>query len=167
MVKRMVSCVGMKIAIPERYIDTLRVLAEKRYEINRENSVKNMRMGDQSDAITDLEGIAGEVAFCLMFNIFPDIGMSKYSGGSPDCKTRKGNTVDIKTTKYRTGKLLERASSRSKADIYVLMVGELPTYECVGWIESYKLFKEENLVDLGHGDTYALPQSKLKSINLN
>lgn len=150
----------MKITIPTEYHDALRLLAKTRYEANRRENVTNMRMGDQSDEFTDLEGLSGEIAFCLLFNIFPDISLTPRAG-SPDCISRKGATVDVKTTKYRSGKLLERASTKSKAEIYVLMVGEFPEYECVGWVESRELFKAENLTDLGHGETYALPQSKL------
>jgi hypothetical protein len=74
---------------------------------------------------------------------------------------RSGTTVDVKTTKYKTGKLIERKSTKSKADVYVLVTGEFPVYELVGWVYSVDLFKAENLTDLGHGETYAISQNKL------
>lgn len=150
----------MKITIEEELHDVIKYLAKKRYDSNRKSGVKDMKVGNQSTELTDLEGLAGEFAFCKAFNLFPDLSILPRSG-SHDCITHKGKTVDIKTTRYPNGKLVERVTNKLKADIYVLMVGEFPTYECIGWVESGEFLKEENITDLGHGKTYAMTQNKL------
>ena len=50
-----------------------RYLARQRYESNRNQGVTNNRVGPQSDEVTDLEGIAAEIAFCKLFNVYPDL----------------------------------------------------------------------------------------------
>jgi hypothetical protein len=42
------------------------------------------------------------------------------------------------------------------------MVGQCPTYKLVGYASARELFKEENIIDLGHGKGYALNQSQLQ-----
>jgi hypothetical protein len=42
------------------------------------------------------------------------------------------------------------------------MVGEFPTYEFKGFFPGEEVFNDENLVDLGHGETYGISQDRLK-----
>ena len=80
-----------------------RYLAKLRHNNARNKNVKNNKIGGQSDEMTDLEGIGGEVAFCKLFNLYPDISIEVRNS-----KTDKGDAVlndlviDVKTTKYRT-----------------------------------------------------------------
>lgn len=136
-------------------------LAEKRYDSNRASKIRNAKIGPQSNQETDLNGIGGEIAFCKMFGAYPDMSISPRHGGF-DCLWR-GKKVDVKTTKYTTGKLIARKSKdKSSADLYVLIVGQFPRYAYKGMASSDELFKNENIVNLGYGDTYALDQSKLR-----
>lgn len=49
-----------------------------------------------------------------------------------------GRRVEVKTTWYRDGVL--RAYDGDRADfVFVLMIGRLPTFECVGWMEGREL----------------------------
>jgi len=47
------------------------------------------------------------------------------------------------------------------AGIYVLMIGEFPTYRLAGWAYSIVLLNDANITDLGYGPTYALNQNEL------
>ena len=72
--------------------------------------------------------------------------------------------VDVKATKYKTGRLLARTSKAMEdSDLYALMIGEFPTYTFVGWAWNHELLKEENIIDLGHGEGFALSQDQLNS----
>jgi hypothetical protein len=135
-------------------------LAAQRHNAARKNNINNAKMGPQSDEETDLEGIAAEIAFCKIMNVYPDlqVGVLEYA----DAFTTKMGAVDVKTTKYKNGRLLARKSKiGNEPDSYALMIGEFPVYRFVGWIDAKSLIDKQNLIDLGHGEGYALPQERL------
>ena len=137
-------------------------LAKRRYNAARKAGVENAKIGPQSNWNTDLEGIASEFAFCKLFNLFPDLTVGARKGGH-DCMMYSYK-VDVKATKYKTGRLLARTSKKNEdADIYALMIGEFPTYKFVGWAWNRDLLKSDNIINLGHGDGFALSQADLNS----
>jgi hypothetical protein len=143
-----------------------RYLARQRYETSRKNGVYDAKKGDQSNEFVDLEGISGELAFCKIFNVYPDIDskLVNQTNDVGDC-VYKGYNVDVKTTAHRNGRLICAKWKNNKVDIYALMVGEFPTYEFRGFAMADYLKKEENLTNLGNpakGEVYALQQNQLK-----
>lgn len=141
-------------------------LAKQRHQENRRNGVENNRIGPQSDWETDLNGIGAELAFAKLLNVYPDMSIGVRRGGS-DCRSARGNRIDVKATQYQSGRLLAVKGKRpSDADIYVLMVGRFPTYRWAGWATAQELIREDNITDLGHGPTYALSQSELREPEL-
>jgi hypothetical protein len=50
-----------------------RWLAQSRYHSARKAQVTNKRIGPQSDAETDLEGIGAELAAAKALNVYPDL----------------------------------------------------------------------------------------------
>jgi hypothetical protein len=140
-------------------------LATRRYQNARSKGLRNAKMGDQSNELTDLEGIASEIAFCKLMNIYPDLDLDHTN--SADCFLRDGRAVDVKSTVYNSGRLLSvRWKDASKVDIFVLMVGEFPRYRCAGFMSSAELIQPNRLVDLGHGEGYAATQNELQSIDI-
>lgn len=136
-------------------------LARARHARNRGANVVNARIGPQSDEATDLEGVAAEIAFAKLMNVYPDTQTEVCERA--DVYTPSLGGVDVKATRFRNGKLLARKGKAGReADTYALMVGEFPTYRFVGWASAADLIAESNLTDLGHGPTYALPQGSLK-----
>ncbi len=136
--------------------------AKARYSNNRISGVTNNKIGSQSNEYTDLNGIGAELAFCKMFNLYPDLGMihSKF-----DSICHNGTTVDVKVTKYKSGKLLAVTSKKlSDCDVYVLVIGEFPIYKIVGFATAEELLNKENITDLGYGETFKLEQ---KQLNIN
>lgn len=137
-------------------------LAKRRYDMNRDNKIKNQRIGPQSDDETDLEGIGAELAFCRAFNVYPDLTLNKHP--EEDAILRNGMRVDCKATRYKNGHLLAVITKAHKpADLYVLVVGEFPKYRIAGFATAEEIFQEQNIHDFGHGPTYAIPQNKLTS----
>jgi hypothetical protein len=152
----------MRIKLNEAEQAIAKYLAKRRYGNNRASGVDNNRIGPQSDAETDLNGVGAELAFCKAFNIYPDLSVDVRHGGH-DCVSPKGHKIDVKTTKYRAGRLLAvKSKTKPDADIYVLMIGRFPTYFWVGWATADELIDDDNLMDLGYGPTYALSQSELR-----
>ena len=136
-------------------------VARKRYESSRKSGIVNAKKGPQSNEQTDLEGIGAEIAFCKMFNVYPDLGE-----GCPyaDAWTLELGSVDVKATKWRKGRILAQPSkiNLEKVDNYVLMVGQFPSYRYVGSASSEELLHPQSITDMGHGPVYALNQSQLK-----
>ena len=135
-------------------------MAKCRHATARNSAIRNCKMGKQGDYETDLEGIAAEIAFCKMMNVYPDLQV----GVRPDedATLPTGQTVDVKTTKYKNGRLLAVRWKKPVVDLFALMVGEFPTYRFVGFKHCDDMLKEENLKDLGHGPGYAVDQCDLE-----
>ncbi len=149
----------MEITLNELEIAIAKHLAKSRYEHARSNGIVDRKMGDQSNWETDLEGVASEIAFCKMSNLYPDlnIGLDR----DYDC-VYNGKKVDVKATKYKTGKLLATLKKKdSDIDIFVLLIGECPKYKFVGWATKEELISEENIGNLGKGRGYILEQRRL------
>lgn len=155
----------MKITLSKAEQKLAIFLARARHQNARSNGVVDRKIGPQDCETTDLNGIGGEIAFCKMANLYPDLEIADPSELSdrPDCTLDDGRTIDIKTTKYKNGKLLATLKKDAfRCDLYALMIGEMPTYRYVGMATAGELFREENIEDLGHGKSYALPQGKLR-----
>jgi len=153
----------MKVTLVKHEQMIAKFLAKERYDINRKNNVQDAKKGDQSNEFVDLEGIAGEIAFCKVFNVYPDleIKVTTQDTDSGDC-TLHGYKVDVKTTSYDTGRLICATWKNDDVDLYALMVGKFPTYEFRGMATSSQLKQEKNKTDLGRGIVYALNQEDLQ-----
>jgi hypothetical protein len=135
-------------------------LAQCRYKSNRASGTINRKIGDQSDEETDLNGIGAEIAFCKLFNVFPDTNIDQRP--NEDAILHSGIRVDVKTTKYPNGKLITPIwKKKISVELYALMIGTFPAYKFAGCIRGDELFKDENIINLGYGDTYAVFQDKL------
>lgn len=140
-----------------------KAIAKKRFSSNRKNGVENKRIGDQSDEFTDLNGFGAEFAFCKIFNVMPDFSIEprKSDEFDYDCKLYDGIKVDVKTTKYKTGRLLVAKWKSSGSDVFALMIGEFPKYEFKGFCSREKAMSEKYLKDMGHGEAYFVDQEDL------
>ena len=137
-------------------------LARKRYQNARAQGKPNLKMGDQSNEQTDLEGIGAEIAFCKVMNVYPDLEICLTDLPPQDAITRNGTTVDVKATKYRNGRLLVTLKKKiADVDMYVLVTGEFPRYKIVGFMESSEIINEKRIGDLGHGRGYIAEQAEL------
>ena len=155
----------MKIILNECEQKIAKHLAVSRNKNARSKGKPNTKMGNQSDAETDLEGIAGELVVCKALNLYPDTEIDLVDLPKFDLLTAKGNKVDVKTTKYETGRMLATLKKKVEdCDIYVLVVGSFPSYRIAGWCKAEELLKKENIINLGHGEGYALSQEQLRPL---
>jgi len=99
-------------------------LATRRYQNARSKGITDNKIGDQSNISTDLEGMAAEIAACRLLNVYPDLQTESIP--VHDLVTSKGYTVDVKVTRYESGKLLAVKNKISNpSDFYMLMIGRL------------------------------------------
>ncbi len=138
-------------------------LAKKKYEQSRKQGIPNMKIGPQSNEVTDLDGVGAEIAFCKLHNIYPNLEVTS-ADPAYDCVLSDGRTVDVKQTPRPAGRLLATLKKKKYSDmidLFALMVGELPNYRFVGAMRAADLLVKNRIMDLGHGPTYAADQGEL------
>jgi len=150
----------MKIILQQDEIAVCQMIGRMRSLIARSSGVKDAKIGDQDGAEADVIGMMAEYAFAKQFNVFPDLGLSPRSGSADG--VIKDKRYDIKSTTYKTGKLLCTTKDNPDVDVYILAIVSGNEVNIVGWEYKDNLRKEENLIDLGHGKGYALTQDKLQ-----
>ena len=137
-------------------------VAEQRTANNRNAGTTNMRKSEMSDFEIDLQGFAGELAFCRMANVFPDLTVHNRSASkgedNGDC-ILEGLRIDVKTSKKADAALWVPVRKIGTADAYALMTGEFPTFRLVGLagVETVKECKVWN-------DSHVVDQDKLESL---
>jgi len=126
-------------------------LAVMRNTTARVNNVADKQMGKQDP-----------MAFGKQFNLYPDLSVYPRKGGA-DLITHQGLKIDIKATRYKSGRLLIHIDKDvQEVDIYVLGVVDGDSVDFVGYIKSKEAIQPQNLKDLGHGSGYVIEQSNLK-----
>lgn len=137
-------------------------LAVMRNTTARQNNVADKQMGKQNPIEIDRDGILAEMAFGKQFNLYPDLSVYPRKGGA-DLITHKGMKIDVKATRYKSGRLLIHIDKPvEEVDIYVLGIVDGDDVDLVGYIKSAEAIQPQNLNDLGHGSGYVIKQSDLK-----
>jgi hypothetical protein len=123
-------------------------LAEKRMKVSADVGAVEYKVTEQDSSLINLEGVAAEIAFCKWANCYPDLSGDSFADA--DAVTRKGNKVDVKSSRTNMHGLIVSPRKKCKpADVYVLMVGHFPTYRCAGYATKDEVFQPENLSDPG------------------
>ena len=135
---------------------------DMRYNIARSSGVSNGKIGPQSNKLTDQLGLGGELTVAKWLNLYPDFTIYVRQGGA-DLVTHSGTRIDVKTTKYATGRLLAKINTAYESiDVFVLVTTDYPTFTVRGWATKEQLINPENIINLGHGDGDGLTQDQLQ-----
>ena len=123
-----------------------------------------MRITDDSDAL--LNGECGELAFCKLFNCYPDLSLDPQSsdlGTDLGDVVLFGRTIDVKTTRYETGRLIVRNGKKVNGDYCALMTGHYSSgYTFKGMIRQDLVIVDCRLKNF-HGNTsYVVEQNELR-----
>lgn len=149
----------MEITLNEMEQALARAIAEMRIQSAADAGQRDANQSDLPSEVIDLEGAASEVAFCKLFNLYPD---TQPGAKAVDAYTHLGIAIDVKSTHHPKGRLLAVRWKRPKdVELFVLMIGKFPTYRCVGFLPSADLLRNDRLVDLGRGPVYAANQDEL------
>lgn len=125
------------------------------------NKTKDQQVGKQDPWDIDMDGVIGEFCVAKLINACPDFSVHARSGGA-DLTLCNGATIDVKTTRLKQGNLLATISKNNEpSDIYILAIVDDSGCDIEGWVSKDKLFREENVKNLGHGATYFLSKDKL------
>jgi len=115
---------------------------------------------------TALIGMLAEEAFSKALNLHLDLSLRPTLHDF----VLMGYFIDLKATDRPNGRLMTPATKLAmQADRYVLATVNTVVDPCavrlVGFATAAELFDPANLVDVGHGATYALPQSRLHPLD--
>ena len=80
------NMIGKQVSLNTGEQIVAKVIAKLRYEENRKNGVHDKKIGPQNNEETDLGGIGGEIAFCKLLNLMPDLSIKPRSA-------KKDNTL--------------------------------------------------------------------------
>lgn len=151
----------MKVTLNYQEQVIVQEIALARHLTNIDRGTKSYKMGNGDDLQINLQGTGGEFAFCKIKNIYPDMSIEQPMAF--DCAINNIGFIDVKTTNKPHGMLLigKWKENYLKPAYYVLMVGEMPTYEFKGFFPGSEVFKPENIVNFGYGDTYGISQDRL------
>jgi len=150
-------------------------VARARSRANRSQGVGDARVQrTHAPERLDLQGFAGELAFCRLMNLRPDESIeprSKRQGSDADADARlsDGRTVDVKTPLWNTPttKLLVQGYVRKEdsADLFALMLGswEEGSYRLAGFMSKDELMRPARLRSMraGLSPSFAAEQHEL------
>ena len=135
-------------------------LAVMRNTTARQNYVSDKQMGDQDPIEIDRDGILTEMALAKHLNVYPDLSVYPRKGGAD--LIHKGMKLDVKATRYKSGRLLIHIDkSVDEVDYYALGIIDGNAVDFVGYIKSHDAVNPRNIKDLGHGKGYVIEQSQL------
>jgi hypothetical protein len=126
----------------------------------RRVGVLDRRMGPQDPLAADEDGMIAEYAFCKMMNVFYD-AVPDPRKGSADCVI-DGYAIDVKATRRANGRLLVTLRENRDVNIYVLAIIEGNTVRFPGYALKSEICRDENKINLGHGEGYGLRQDQLR-----
>lgn len=118
------------------------------------------RRSIEGSFIIKLRGFGAEIAVARMFHIEPKMNdgiLAKYDLVINEKK------VDVKHNYHPKGDLL--VPSKKKDDgcnVYILVGGDFPEYELVGWVYAEELFKPENIKTYNGYESYKVYFKDLK-----
>ena len=136
-------------------------LAVMRQTNSRASGVVNKQMSKQNPIEIERDGVLSEMAFGKQFNLYPDFSVHPRKGGA-DLITHQGLRIDVKATRYKSGRLLIHIDKTIEdVDIYVLAIIDGDDVDFVGYIKSADAIKQEYVKDLGYGVGYVIEQTSL------
>ena len=104
----------------------------------------------QDQSKIDWEGYMTELAVCKYLNVYPELiflggDFSIDRGTDPGDIVYKGVSIDIKHTRYKTGRLISYKKNPA-IDLLVLVTGEYGAYTIVGGMDAKEFFKPERYI---------------------
>jgi len=152
------------MARAEQITPDMRMLADllgaMRSMVNRGSNVRDAKVGPQDGVEADKDAVLGEIAFAKHFNVCPDLSLSPRSG-SPDA-VLKDYRIDVKTTRYKNGRLLATLKKNPDVDIYVLAILHDDHVKFPGWAYASDLCQKSRLTNIKGNVGYAMRQRDLR-----
>lgn len=151
----------MKITLNNFEVDLVKFLCKK---INQDG-IERKDLSVSKDPEIMLNGFCGELAFCKLFNCYPDLTVEAYSakiGTDKGDVFLFGRTIDVKTSKYQSARLVVEKNKKINGDYFALMTGCFPSFEFKGMIRQDLVIRPERLKDFHGNISYVVEQNELR-----
>ena len=137
-------------------------IGKMRYTITAQHRPEGKQDERQNGLQMCIDGVITEYAVAKTLNLNFDLNCNFRKFGA-DLTLTDGRTLDVKST-YTTGGNLNAVkwSVEKRCDFFVLTEIRASHVRLVGAIGREKFLRPENLVDVGRGAFYSVPQSALK-----
>jgi len=151
----------MRIELTACEMAIANVVAAMRTTCNRAAGIVERKIGGHSSYQMDVDGFAAELAFCKAMNLCADFVVANQSL-THDCVAHDGKTIDVKSTRYETGRLLVTPNKQDcTTQLYVLVVGAPPSFRIIGYASKDEVFDARNYREFNGRWSYILEQSQL------
>jgi len=140
------------VILNDAEIQFAHLIADNRYASNRKAGVFDNKEDKKRTSIEiDRDGVESELAFFKLIGKYPepifDISIKSKEKGTDDGDAFIDNmAIDIKSTRYKTGRLIQSGSqTKPSVDLYCLMIKEGEnSYVLKGFYPAKMLLREEN-----------------------
>jgi hypothetical protein len=153
-----------RVTLSEEDLIFIKDFSNKRYLNQRSCFIKDKKVTPlESSRDIDLHGAIGELAVCRHFNLPFNTELRYNTDFGIDIKY-KNKTIDVKTTYYKTGKLLFKSLDAFKADIAILTYinkNNLKEVHILGGITKTRFKEKCKLINLGYIDNLYVAQEDL------
>jgi len=159
-----------RVTLNKTELRLVEYVSQSRYRTNRDSGVVDALVADASPIKMERQGFGAEVAFCKLFNVYPDMTIEPRSGGH-DCTMPSGLRIDVKSCTRRTDHLLvtmKKAGDFQRVDAYALMLCQdagdavAPEYGFVGWCFYDDILDRACLKTFSTGQSYAKTIDELR-----
>lgn len=139
-----------------------RYSAEHRTANNRRNKVRNNNFTNRPDQEIELQGFGAEMAFCKLFNSFPDftIGVRSAKEDRGDCAV-EGLRIDVKSNRNANGDLFVGINKHPTVYAYALMTGLFPQFTFRGFMLASEIMAKHRVAKMPGGLCFKAEQREL------
>ena len=146
-------------------LDICIYIGKKRHEITSQQGTERKQDETLNSLQMSIDGVITEYAVAKVLNLNFDLNCDFRKFGA-DLVLNDGRTIDVKSTYTAGGNLnAVKWSVEKPCDFFVLTEIRASHVRIVGAIGRDHFLRPENLVDVGRGAFYSVPQSALKSFD--
>ena len=162
---RNILLLGTQYTLEENDKNIILKMSKRICEQKRKYFVDNYKY-DHSVSLdyTNINGFGAELAFCRLWGFKFDFSTIEKENHFKkiDCILPDGRSVDVKQTKYENGMLAVPVNKKKTyVNLFALMTGVFPSYTFKGWTTYEYQIQKKNIINLGRGPGYCLPQSEI------
>lgn len=156
---------GMRVTLTKAQLSQCTQAGNLRNQLARLSGIKNQKIDkDRPETDIDVLGAKAELAVSLVFGVDFSLNAMGIDDGCDFFLHDIG--VDVKSTFYKTGRMLFRSKDTFKADVCILATAtdRLDQVEVVGWLSRKEFMQIAQMSDVGQYSGWAVDQDKLRPL---
>ena len=151
----------IEVNLTETEVAICTYIGKLRNRVTGQRAPDRMQDKTQDGVDISIRGVMSEYAVAKALDLFFDLNCDYRQFGA-DLVSKKGKTIDVKCA-FRSGGSLNavRWSDSKPVDLYILTELHVTTVKIIGYIRSRDFLVPENLIDVGNGEFFSVPQDRL------